>query len=162
MKDKRITRLLKLFQMLQSGQGQNSAGLAQACGVGRRTIFRDLEALRKTRVPLEYNADSGRYWIPADARISSSDFTRDEAFFVSKLGDKYKRQLGKLPFDLAVQSSAEKLERRLSARTRKGLRRRTLAIQIRDHAISRLGSKAAFFQRLLDAIDARQLVRIEY
>ena len=47
MKDKRITRLVKLLQMLQGGRGQNWDGLAKACGVGRRTIFRDLETLRR-------------------------------------------------------------------------------------------------------------------
>ena len=42
---KRITRLLKLLQLLQSGSGQNADGLAKACGVSRRTAFRDIEAL---------------------------------------------------------------------------------------------------------------------
>ena len=53
---KRITRLLKLLQTLQSGSGQNVDGLAKSCGVSRRTMFRDLVALRASGVPIEYDS----------------------------------------------------------------------------------------------------------
>ena len=48
----RIHRLLKLISLLQAGRGYNIEGLAGACGVSRRTIFRDLDLLRQSGVPL--------------------------------------------------------------------------------------------------------------
>ena len=50
MKDKRITRLLRLLQMLQSGPGKNATALAKAFGVARRTIFRDLQNAPRRRL----------------------------------------------------------------------------------------------------------------
>jgi predicted DNA-binding transcriptional regulator YafY len=55
MKVKRLTRLLKLLQMLESGSDQTTITLAKACGVGRRTLFRDLESLREAGVPFEFD-----------------------------------------------------------------------------------------------------------
>lgn len=42
---------MKLLQALQAGNGQNAEGIARACGVSRRTVFRDLETLRAASVP---------------------------------------------------------------------------------------------------------------
>ena len=62
---KRITRLLKLLQTLQSGSGQNADGLAKHCDVSRRTMFRDLRLLRQAGVPVSNSTPSrDRYSIP--------------------------------------------------------------------------------------------------
>ena len=53
----RIHRLLNLISLLQAGRGYHVEGLAQECGVSRRTIFRDLDLLRKSGVPLHYDED---------------------------------------------------------------------------------------------------------
>src|SRR4051812_44163597 len=41
-----LTRLLQLILVLQDGRYPNAGALAQWCGVSRRTIYRDLEALQ--------------------------------------------------------------------------------------------------------------------
>ena len=40
----KIHRLLQLIGLLQAGRGYNAEALAQACGVSRRTVFRDTPA----------------------------------------------------------------------------------------------------------------------
>jgi predicted DNA-binding transcriptional regulator YafY len=162
MKDKRITRLLKLFQMLQSGQGQNSAGLAQTCGVGQRTIFRDLETLRDAGVPFKFDAESGRYSIKRDAFVQPAGLTDDEAQAIITLAKAFKRQQRRLPFYLSVQSAAVKLERNLPPAMRTKLRRSARAIRVTGNRINSLASKTAFYGQFWQAIDTRRKVRIVY
>ena len=54
----RIHRLLKLIGLLQAGKGYNIERLAMACRVSRRTIFRDLDVLRQSGVPLHFDQQS--------------------------------------------------------------------------------------------------------
>ena len=57
----RIQRLLRLLALLQAGRGYNVESLAEACGVSRRTIFRDLDVLRESGLPLIYDEPQQRY-----------------------------------------------------------------------------------------------------
>jgi predicted DNA-binding transcriptional regulator YafY len=52
----RIQRLLQLIGLLQAGRGCNTDALAQACAVSRRTIFRDLDLLHLSGIPLQFDA----------------------------------------------------------------------------------------------------------
>jgi hypothetical protein len=65
---KRITRLLRLLQILQSGNGQNADGFAKACGVSRRTMFQDIEALSLVALANELGrCDRLSFYEPAHA-----------------------------------------------------------------------------------------------
>ena len=118
MKDKRITRLLRLLQMLQSGPGKNASGLAKACGVGRRTIFRDLQTLRDAGVPFEFDAKAHRYCVQQSSLIPPAQFTADEALALVALATEFGRNQG-LPFYDAADNAALKLERSLPRRCSK-------------------------------------------
>ena len=75
----RICRLLKLIGLLQAGRGQNVEGLALACEVSRRTIFRDIDVLRQSGVPLSFDEREQRYRIPHDYFLPPTNFTPEEA-----------------------------------------------------------------------------------
>jgi proteasome accessory factor B len=162
MKDKRIIRLLKLFQMLQSGQGQNSDGLARACGVGRRTIFRDMETLRTAGVPLEFDAEAGRYSLSQSAFLAPTDLTADEILSILTLASTFKQQQRRLPIYLSAQSAAAKIERNLAAPLRRKLRRLTAAVRIRGNRVAPLREKTAVYQQLMSAIERRRVIQVEY
>lgn len=51
----RHARLLRIFRQLQSGVGLNATQLARDLGVCRRTVFRDLEAMRQSGVDIFYD-----------------------------------------------------------------------------------------------------------
>ena len=55
MRTRRIERLLKFIQALQSGRSKTVDDLAELTGVSRRTVFRDLELL--SRVGVRYTYD---------------------------------------------------------------------------------------------------------
>jgi proteasome accessory factor B len=161
MKDKRITRLVKLLQMLHGGRGQNSAGLAKACGVGRRTIFRDLETLREAGVPLEYDADAERYSIQQGVFGPPSDLTAEEAVSIWALASSVRRQQH-VPFYEAAHTALQKIERSLPGRTRQKLRKIADSITIQPARAASLNGKFGIYQTLIEAIERRLAVQIEY
>lgn len=153
--------MLKLLQTLQSGHGQNASGLARACGVSRRTIFRDLESLRLAGVPLEYGHDGQRYSIPGSFFLPPTNLTAAEALSLIALASEMGRG-DRLPFYEAAHSAVLKLESNLPSVLRDEMRTLARAIKIRPSQVSRLTEKASIYQQLVDAIAARRVVRIRY
>jgi predicted DNA-binding transcriptional regulator YafY len=153
--------LLKLLQTLQSGGGQNASGLARACEVSRRTIFRDLESLRLAGVPLKYEQDGQRYSIPGSFFLPPVNLTAEEALSLIALASEMGRG-DRLPFYEAAHSAVLKLQSNLPTALRDEMRILARAIRIRPSQVSRLTDKASFYQQLVDAIAARRVVRILY
>jgi predicted DNA-binding transcriptional regulator YafY len=157
----RISRLLKLLQTLQAGNGQDAEGLATTCGVSRRTIFRDLETLRDAGVPLEFDNEHERYWIPGAFFLPPTNFTAEEALSIIALASKI--SVGeRLPFSEPARQAALKLESSLPAPLREEIRNVTHAIQINLSKVSALEDKAEFYQQLVEAISKRQVVNLKY
>ena len=125
----RITRLLTLLRLLQSGRGHNARSLAQECGVSRRTIFRDLEALRLAGIPLEFDEEFERYHIATTFLLPPTNFSSEEALAVIALCYELGAS-GQLPYYEAARSAALKLESSLPASLRDSLRSLTQAIRI--------------------------------
>jgi predicted DNA-binding transcriptional regulator YafY len=161
MKNKRITRLLRLLQMLQSGPGKNASALAKAFKVGRRTIFRDLQELRDADLPLEYDAKTERYYVSSSWAMPPSKLTSDEALALIALATEFGRNQ-ELPFFDAAYNAAVKLEKTLPRTLRQGLRRSAPVIKIRPGRLSRLVDKASMYRRLVDAVAQRTIVKITY
>jgi predicted DNA-binding transcriptional regulator YafY len=157
----RIHRLLKLIGLLQSSRGQNAGRLAEECGVTRRTIFRDLEALRQSGVPLVFDDEHQRYHIPGMYFLPPTNFTPEEALAVLVLC----HELGtdsRLPYYAAARSAAVKLENSLPARLRAHLRAVTGSVQIRLGAVTRLDGRQGVYQDIVKAIANRQCMRVMY
>lgn len=147
--------------MLQSGNGQNADGLAAECGVSRRTVFRDLEALRVAGVPLQYDADRDRYSIPSSYFLPPVNFTASEALSMVALLSEMGRG-DRLPFYESAHAAALKLESCFPPPLRERLRTLSRAIRIRPTHISPMRDKRGIYERLVDARARRRVVRIEY
>jgi predicted DNA-binding transcriptional regulator YafY len=131
-------------------------------GVGRRTIFRDLQTLRDCNLPLEYDAKTDRYYAAESWRLPPTKLTDDEAFALIGLATEFGRNK-ELPFYDAAYNGAVKLERTLPKSLRGGLRRNTQTIKIKPVRLSaeRTGTASAYRQ-LIDAISHRRTVKIAY
>jgi proteasome accessory factor B len=158
---KRITRLLKLLELLQSGNGQNADGLAKDCGMSRRTVFRDIESLRLAGVPIAFDADHDRYSIPGAYFLPPINFTPAEAISLVALANELGRG-DRLPFYEPAQAAALKIQGSLPAGLREELRVISRAIRIQPTPVSPLENKQAIYQQLVDAHTSRHVVRIEY
>lgn len=158
---KRITRLLRLLQNLQSGNGFNAAGIATQLSVSCRTFYRDVEALRAAGVPVYYDAQLDRYSVPSSYYLPPTNFTPREAVSLVALAT----ELGKhdrLPFYDSARAAALKLESSYPQELREAVRSLCQSIRIQPLPVSRLDSKQAMYERLVEARAAGQVVRVEY
>ncbi|MBN1394245.1 MAG: YafY family transcriptional regulator [Pirellulales bacterium] len=157
----RIHRLLELIGLLQAGRGYNAEGLAQACGVSRRSIFRDLDLLRQSGVPVAFDEQHQCYRIPGACLLPPTNFTPEEALALLVLCHELGDGRG-LPFLGPARSAAVKLESALPARLRDQLRNVIAAVRIQATPNNPLEGRKPVYEQLLDAIAHRRSVRIRY
>ena len=157
----RITRLLKLLQTLQAGQGDNADGLAKACGVSRRTAFRDLETLRAAGVPLTFDKASSRYSIAGDYFLRPTNFSSAEALAIVALTQEFGAERD-LPFYGAARSAALKIQETLPTPLRREVQHLSRSIHIRLNPVDRLAGAEHVFEQMLQSISQRQVAAIRY
>jgi proteasome accessory factor B len=161
MKLTRIHRLLQLIGLLQAGRGYNVEALARQCGVSRRTIFRDLDVLRESGVPLHFDDAQQRYRIPGTYYLPPTNLTTEEALALIVLSHEMGDEQG-VPFFSAARTAAIKLESSLPGRLREQLRHLVSAVQIHAPPGNPLQQHERVYQQLIDAIAQRRCVRIAY
>jgi predicted DNA-binding transcriptional regulator YafY len=161
MNNKRTVRIIRLLNMLQSGEGHNCSSLAKACGVKRRTILRDFRTLHEAGVPVEYDRKEQRYRIGGAAYLPPTDFTAEEALALMALAADFGRN-DRLPLYKAAYSAALKLEAGLPATLRREVRETTRAITVRLDQVGDLGEKTSVHEQLVRTIEKRHAVEIEY
>jgi predicted DNA-binding transcriptional regulator YafY len=157
----RVKRLLKVVQILQSGAGPNVSTLANECQVCRRTVFRDLEALRAAGIPITFDRELDRYSISSSYPLPQITLSSMEAVSLVTMA----KELGRcdqLPFFEAAHSAATKLARQLPATLRRQLQEVDRSICIRLTPATKLRDKREIFQQLVDARTAMQEVLLRY
>lgn len=146
---------------MQTGRGYNTEQLAQECGVTRRTIFRDLDALRQSGVPLVFDNERQGYCIPGVYYLPPTNFTPEEALAVIVLC----QELGgdtQLPFYHPAHSAAVKLENSLPPRLRDHLRSVSGAVRINLASGNPLPGQQRIYDQLVQSIADRRAVRMTY
>jgi predicted DNA-binding transcriptional regulator YafY len=161
MKLARLHRLLKLIGLLQAGRAHNAEGLATECGVSRRTIFRDLDVLRQSGVPLQYDELRQHYRIPATYYLPPTNFTPEEALSLIVLCHELGGRKG-VPFFGSARSAAVKLESSLPSRLRELLHGMADAVRIRQAPTNQLPDHQSTYDQLVEAVSQRRRVRIRY
>jgi predicted DNA-binding transcriptional regulator YafY len=157
----RTHRLLKLIALLQAGRGFNTDELATACGVTRRTVFRDLDLLRKSGFRLKLDPREERYCVIGDGYLPPLDFTAEEALALSILCHELGNARG-LPFLAPARRAAIKLESNLPGALRKQLRSLAGAVEIHAAPNNPLAAQGETYQQLLASISRGHRVRIQY
>jgi predicted DNA-binding transcriptional regulator YafY len=157
----KIHRLLQLIGLLQAGRGYNADALAQACGVSRRTVFRDVDLLRQSGVPVAFDEAQQCYRIPGACLLPPTNFTPEEALALLVLCHELGNDRG-LPFLGPARSAAVKLESALPSRLREQLRQVTSAVHIQPPPNNPLEGRQPVYEQLLGAIADRHSVRIRY
>jgi predicted DNA-binding transcriptional regulator YafY len=157
----RIHRLLNLIGLLQAGRGYHIDGLAQECGVSRRTIFRDLDLLRTSGVPLKFDEDQQQYHIAGNNYLPATNFTAEEALALIVLCHEMGDQTG-LPFLNPARNAAVKLESALPGRLRDQLREVVNSLHIQLLPKNPLEGKSPVYDQLLSAVTRHNSVRIRY
>jgi proteasome accessory factor B len=150
-----------LIGLLQAGRGYNTDALAQTCGVSRRTVFRDLDLLRLSGIPLLFDEKQQGYRIPGACLLPPTNFTPEEALALLVVCHEFGKDSA-LPFLSPARSAAVKLESNLPARLRDQLRDVTAALHIQPPPTNPLTGYKPVYDQLLDAAATRRSVRIRY
>jgi len=79
---KRVERLLRLIQTLQSGRAVTIDEMAVSVGVSRRTVFRDLEVLTRAGLAFDFDRASKRYHASKAALLPPVTLSHGEALAV--------------------------------------------------------------------------------
>ena len=112
-------------------------------------------------MPLQYDAELERYYVPETFFLPPTNFTAEEALAVIALCHEVAGS-GQVPFLEPAHSAALKLEGSFPRRLQEKLRKLTRAIRIKSSPVNKLGDSLSNYQRLVDAIAARRAVRIRY
>lgn len=157
----RIYRLIELLGVLQAGRGHNAAQLADLCRVSRRTIYRDLHALRTAGVPVQFDPERLAYSIAGSFFLPPTNLTLEEALALIVLCYELGSEHG-VPFQRPARAAALKLGSTLSGSVRDAIRPAAEAVRVRLEQINPLSGKAPVYEQLMQAVARRQDVRIEY
>ncbi len=150
--------MIQLLGLLQAGRGYNVEALATACGVHRRTIFRDLDVLRQCGLQVIFDEEAQCYRLPGTRYLPSTNFTPDEALSLIVLC----HELGDAPFFKSARSAAVKLEASLPGRLREHLQSLAGAVNIRTMPRSNLAGHETVYDQLIEALRRRHATRIRY
>ncbi len=150
-----------MIGLLQAGKGHNVNSLAVECNVSRRTIFRDLDVLRKAGVPVQHDEEFQAYHLAETYFLPPDKFTASEALAVLILC----HELGgvrQMPFLAPARTAAAKLEASLPMAVRKQIRSVADAIRIHLPPANPLEGQDMVYDYLLKSIAERRSVRFVY
>ena len=85
MKTSRISRIVQLLTLLQSGESHSVEDLTGLLEVSRRTLFRDLNELESIGVPYYFDNQVGGYRLDPDFFLPSINLNLQEALSILML-----------------------------------------------------------------------------
>jgi predicted DNA-binding transcriptional regulator YafY len=110
---KRLSRLLRIMDMLQSGRVYNSQDLAQLCGVSRRTVFRDIAALQDAGLSVLQDESRRGYFLPNRKRRPSTESAPADALSRANVCGEQSETGQAISFPSPVWTVAAKISRNL-------------------------------------------------
>lgn len=157
----RVQRMLNLLRYLQAVRGYTAEAMALEEGVSRRTVFRDLDLLKRAGLPVEFDADHRRYVLRGKLVLPPINLNAHEALALLLLCHQARGHAAQ-PFQEAAASAAIKLESHLPGALRDELRgvADTLTVGVSARGAP-LGDDATY-HALVQAASRRRCVRIRY
>jgi predicted DNA-binding transcriptional regulator YafY len=150
-----------MIGLLQVGKGHNVKSLANELEVTRRTVFRDLDLLKKSDVPIKFDREFEAYHLTSQYSVPPTHLTRDEAIativLCHELGG-----AGRLPLLKNARSAAAKLEANLPDDIRSYVRNAADAIQMQPPLNNPIEGRKSIYDDLIVSIAERRCVRVRY
>ncbi len=133
----------------------------KASGSSRRTLFRDLDALREAGIEVNYNRRAGGYQLAEPCGFSAGALSSDELVSLVVLAE----QVGNdqhVPFFEPAGAAARKLQSNMAAKEKGQLAELASAITLVPNGVADLDAKAHLFRQLLEARRGRRVLRMNY
>ncbi len=161
MRPSRVGRMIQILTALQSGRNNRVVELAEVHDTSRRTIFRDLNALKEIGVPYYYDAKAGAYSIDPGFFLPSINLNRKEAMILLLMVHKM-RNHANMPFKNSILLAAMKLENTLPPQIRRYCNTALRSISIRPGPQAKMDSLDQVFAQLLEAVLRKRIVNMRY
>ena len=159
MPSSKISRILKLLVALQSETPLNASNLADHLGTNRRTVFRDMKALREAGVCCNFDNRMRRYSIKSPLPIP--ELNTSEIFALLLILQKIAPTL-QLPLKQATASAALKIQNYFPVKIRRHCLDVIENISIIAEPQADIASFDKLFLTLLDALKKNAIIKITY
>jgi predicted DNA-binding transcriptional regulator YafY len=155
---RRADRLFRIVQLLRAGRLQTARGLAQKLQVSDRTIYRDVQDLQLSGVPILGEAGVG-YTLRRDFDLPPLMFDRREISALV-LGSRMVASWG----DAELASAANDALRKIEAVLTPALRDRIDAVPlyVPGYRLENQGFTRQLLEQLRTAIESRQVIEVAY
>ena len=156
-----LARLLQLVMILQSERYPNVRRLAEACGVSRRTIYRDLTVLETAGLSLVYLPDRQGYVLEQECLLQPPKLEDREALAILIMS-----RLGSIPDPFGSLLAGRKALSKVIHSLPPGLRSRVAEMGELLPADTTLGmipeEREAIYETIVGALMDRQRVELKY
>ncbi len=156
-----LARLIQLLMILQSERFPNVRRLAEACGVSRRTIYRDLTILETAGLSIVYQPERQGYQIGRDSILQPPQLDDREALAILIMS-----RLGNIPDPFGSLLPAQRALTKIIYALPPSLRNRIAdtgeLVPIADPAAEISDERRAVYETILGALVHRQRLRIRY
>lgn len=161
MKSRRLTRLLELLNLLRSAHATSSGDLAVALGCSRRTVFRDIKALRQSGVNVRFAKEEAAYVAAPDNSLPTSHLEEGEcvAVLVAALTSPLSQTEA---FAGKVSQGVAKLMGKARPQVRRKVNILVRSIAVEARKTSLFDRQKEVFDKIIEALCERRQVRIYY
>lgn len=161
MESSRLTRALKLLNLLQSGHGATVDYLANALECSKRTVFRDIKLLNANNIRIWFDERLGGY--TAERQLWALASSLDDRELVSVLVSATLSPVARIgPFMGTVDQAVAKMMGRASQDIRDRVNRLVRAIVPSCEQVNISRHETDVFCEMVDAIAHRHQVRIQW
>ncbi len=155
-------RLLVVVQALQSGRSLNAPELAELCACSQRTIYRDIDTLQRSGMPLHYDPAHGGYRLPTRQQLPPAELTLPETLALIVLGQQLGDTRQGIPFQSAARQAIHKLVNLLPAGMVDHLGESAQSVRIHLDPRNSLDGFQGVYDRLVECTRAGHPARISY
>ena len=161
MKLSRISRIVRILTLLQSGHSYSADDFAAILEVSRRTFFRDLKELAAIGVPYSFDPSTGGYSLDPEYFLPSVDLTLQEALSLLLLIHKGTTHLP-IPFKNSALLGGLKIENNLPPNIRRYCSASLEAVTVAPDAHAHMDGLGGTFAQLQQSVQRKRKVEIVY
>lgn len=157
----KLTRILKLYTIIQSGRKYGVQDLMDMMSVSRRTLFRDLKELAEIGVPYNFDRQKGQYSIDPEFFLPPIDLTVNEALSLLLMSHKMRTHVP-VPFQKASLLAAIKIENNLPLSLRQYCRENLEKVSVKPSRSAGHDEIDQVFASIQKAISEKRFAKIQY
>jgi proteasome accessory factor B len=156
-----LHRLLLIITLVQSGKAYDPDTIAQRCGVTKRTIFRDIDKLKATGIPITFDHQVGAYRIVGEFYLQPLQLTPEEALALTAMCE-HVAASEQIPFLRPAARALQKIRAQLPPQMELDLARLTSHMVIQTAPGTPADGHADVYERIQSAIASRTALECEY